>query len=327
MKITRDKVVGCFLGVAVGDALGAPFECMTREKIAKYGRVTDYIDKRYGKGETTDDWQLTAAVAEAMIEAKDFDLSSIAAQHVKAAGDTVAGWGSTTRAAVKEIAEGTPWRNSGQVVLPMKPTHGVGNGVCMKVSPVAAFMATTMPGEQDVTECQKLADFGGMTHYTRLGIASGFAHCFGLVKCFTSDPAKFKPTSYVSSVVAGALCGNQYLDPRPDEPDLFEELQKLFKHAEYDLDKMVADFGGGSPYVFHSLPFSLMFFVKDQTINALFEVVNAGGDVDSNASMVASCLGALHGQTIFPDHLVDGLKVKEQVLDVANRFCDTFSIV
>lgn len=321
MKITRNKVVGCFLGVAVGDALGAPYECKSHEWMQSHGKVYNYVNG----GATTDDWQLTRAVAEAMIESKAFDLSNIAAWHVKAATDTMSGWGSTTRAAVREIAEGTPWKNSGQVALIQKPTHGVGNGVCMKVSPVAAYLATTLP-EQDMTEFQKLADFGAMTHYTRLGVSGGFSHCFGLVKCFTSDPVKFKRASFVNAVIAGALCGNQYLQPRADEPDLFDEMWKLARHEEYNLDRIIQDFGGGSPYVFHSLPFSLMLFVKDPTINALYEAVNAGGDTDSNASMVGALLGALHGSAVFPDHLVNGLACRKDVLDVAERFCDTFSI-
>jgi hypothetical protein len=42
--------------------------------------------------------------------------------------------------------------------------------------------------------------------------------------------------------------------------------------------------------------------------------------------MLASLLGALHGTTISPKHLVDGLHSREAVFDVANRFCDLLNL-
>ncbi|MBI2633668.1 MAG: ADP-ribosylglycohydrolase family protein [Parcubacteria group bacterium] len=55
-------------------------------------------------------------------------------------------------------------------------------------------------------------------------------------------------------------------------------------------------------------------------------MVNAGGDTDTNGSIVGSLLGALKGVSVFPKHLIDGLWQKEKILDTANRFCDTFDI-
>ena len=38
--LARDKIRGCFLGTAIGDALGKPVECETPARIAeKFGRV------------------------------------------------------------------------------------------------------------------------------------------------------------------------------------------------------------------------------------------------------------------------------------------------
>jgi ADP-ribosylglycohydrolase len=53
--------------------------------------------------------------------------------------------------------------------------------------------------------------------------------------------------------------------------------------------------------------------------------VSAGGDADSNGSMLAGLLGALHGASIFPDHLVDGLKNKDEVLEIADQFYEKFA--
>jgi ADP-ribosylglycohydrolase len=58
------------------------------------------------------------------------------------------------------------------------------------------------------------------------------------------------------------------------------------------------------------------------SIDSLYDCVSAGGDTDSNGSMLASLLGALHGAAIFPKDLVDDLLPRATVLDVAHRFCD-----
>ena len=42
--MTRDRIRGMFLGIAIGDALGKPVEMFKIAKIAKlHGRVTKYL--------------------------------------------------------------------------------------------------------------------------------------------------------------------------------------------------------------------------------------------------------------------------------------------
>mgnify|MGYP001607376832 FL=1 len=91
--------------------------------------------------------------------------------------------------------------------------------------------------------------------------------------------------------------------------------------------EIIDTFGGGTCYVYNSLPFTYAFFFRNPTsIETLYDVVNSGGDTDTNGSMCGALLGALNGTAIFPQHLVDGLVGKEKILDVAERFCDAFNI-
>ena len=89
-------------------------------------------------------------------------------------------------------------------------------------------------------------------------------------------------------------------------------------------------FGEGTSYVYNSLPFSYAFFLRNpHSIETLYEVGNAGGDTDtnaSNASIVGGLLGALNGASIFPQHLIDGLWQKDRILATANKFYETFFI-
>jgi ADP-ribosylglycohydrolase len=54
--------------------------------------------------------------------------------------------------------------------------------------------------------------------------------------------------------------------------------------------------------------------------------VNAGGDTDTNGAMLGALLGALNGTQVFPQHLIDGLVNKDNVINTADRLCDVFGI-
>src|SRR4051812_1703215 len=83
--MNRDKVLGMFLGVALGDALGMPAEGLAAENIAvRFGRLDRYHPANghpwlgdWPQGATTDDWQLTRAVAEAILQSGGLDMDAI----------------------------------------------------------------------------------------------------------------------------------------------------------------------------------------------------------------------------------------------------------
>ena len=332
--MNRDKVLGMFLGVAIGDALGMPAEGHSAADIAAtFGRLDRYhpvSGHRWlgdlPKGETTDDWQLTRAVAEAIIHAGGLNMDAIAAWHVRAFHESVRGWGPTTQEAVAALASGTPWTQSGRT---KKPDRGLGNGVCMKVAPVGAYLAATSPNgnvENAAIVTNFLVDLARMTHDTSLGVASGLCQVAAVCECLRSDPVGFRVESFIQAVVAATRHGPQFPMPPASTDDLSQRLMALIDHGHYGTARIITDLNGSS-YVCHSLPFTYMFFVKNpQGIDSLYDCVSAGGDTDSNGSMLASLLGALHGTTIFPKHLVDGLLSREAVFDVANRFCDLINL-
>ena len=60
-------------------------------------------------------------------------------------------------------------------------------------------------------------------------------------------------------------------------------------------------------------------------MESLFDVVSAGHDADSNGSMIGALLGALHGTAIVPPHLVDRLRDRKAVVEVADQFFEMFA--
>lgn len=330
--ILHDKVRGCFLGIAIGDALGKPVETKRAAEITdKWGRITDYFvnaDHKYydggPAGSWTDDTQLSLAVARGFANTGEFDLDAIAEEHCVEFMRTVAGWGKTTKEAIAKIVDGTHWS---EAAITDQPNRGTGNGVCMKVAPVGLYMGMTNPecfNPQWSEDVKKLKELATMTHFTSMGITSGFAMAFATFKCFNSTPETFDLGSFIRTINGAGMMGRRYLFKTITSDDIANRLALLEKYDEYPTERIIEELKG-TCYVYDSLPFTLMFFVRDwQRIDCMYDCVTAGGDADSNGSMVGALLGALHGTKIFPQHLIDGLMEKEEILRVADKFYNRF---
>ena len=152
------KVQGCLLGVAIGDAMGMPWECMTYEQIMERTNgvgVTGFVDPiqqtirgtmPLKAGDTTDDWQLTRANVISLVRCKGYNPYDIALEHVRAYETCNFGWGGTTRRAIEEFKEffdsrGTRGRSPIVPVPAIGGKRGAGNGAAMKIAPLAIYNA------------------------------------------------------------------------------------------------------------------------------------------------------------------------------------------
>jgi ADP-ribosyl-[dinitrogen reductase] hydrolase len=332
--IDKNKVRGAFLGIAIGDALGKPVETFSAEKIKSlYGKIDQYFPcsehKWFGndkEGTWTDDTQLSLAMANALINKRQFDVDEIAQEHVKEFQVSVKGWGNTTKQAISNIASGTHWSKACVIG---ESSKGVGNGVAMKVAPISVYVALTNPSCEFLKlkkDLEKIIQVSMMTHRTSVGITSGLAHVFAVWKCLNSTPDNFDHNSFIRIVCGAGMIGRRQLPDTIGVDDISNRFNMLHDYKVVTTEEIISKFGGGSSYVYDSLPFTYMFFLRNpQTIQSLYDCVSAGGDTDSNGSMLACMLGALHGTDIFPSNLIDGLDQKEMILDIADKLYDTFS--
>jgi ADP-ribosylglycohydrolase len=326
----KDKIQGMFMGIAIGDALGMPVETFSADRIEREfdEQITDYVSAEGHKwfdgrepGTWTDDTQLSLAVAEALIEKKEFDMDSIAQHHVKAL-DNPEGWGASTREAIQRIRDGVHWSRSASETT-AKKARGVGNGVSMKISPLAAYhFLNNVEWKRVVAECVL---FAKMTHPTNMGIASALAQNAAVQYCLEHDPQNFSKENFADTVINQSQQAEILIPVKHGSDNLATKLKEIKRYHEYNRLNIIQSFGGGSCYAYNSLPFSFMFFLKEPSnIETLYTVVNAGGDTDTNASMVGALLGALNGLSIFPQNLVDKLDQNEVLWDVGERFCEAF---
>lgn len=305
-------------------------------------------------GSTTDDTQLTMATLNGIIQGhasalseKSFDriLDGIANAHVQAMKESIAGWGYTTVEAINRLKDGVSWRESGKTD---NPTRGTGNGVPMKCAPLAALIASGIDDCMlpDFRFYQAVIDFAAMTHRTQMAAESGILHCLALQYMLQTDPKRFRSNSFAYCLLDAYdwKCNESYEHLQWDashltatEDQIRDRITKLVmsvikqEKSDRSVQSIADEYGGGSCYVYDSLPFSYaMFLRKPTSFESVIETANAGGDTDTNAKIVGEMFGALHGIEFFEAKknrwMLQGLQGADEIIKAGNLFCDTLGI-
>lgn len=132
----RDRARAAFIGMAIGDALGATVEFMTASEIAaKYGTFRDIVGGGWlclKPGQVTDDTEMALCIARAIVKNQGWSLEAVA--------DNFAAWlksrpidcGDTCRKGIRA------YMLKGQLESPPNEWDA-GNGAAMRILPVALF--------------------------------------------------------------------------------------------------------------------------------------------------------------------------------------------
>ena len=143
-----DRVRGCLLGLAVGDALGAPLEGLSAQQIrTHYGQVIDYVDgarawkrKPYRwrmPGLYSDDTQQALALCDVLLEHGRVDPDRLAELYLALATPKGTyfgahrGVGRSFRQVLSDLERGVSPRETGQ--------KSAGIGAAMRIAPVALY--------------------------------------------------------------------------------------------------------------------------------------------------------------------------------------------
>jgi ADP-ribosyl-[dinitrogen reductase] hydrolase len=152
-----DRILGCILGGAIGDAFGGAYE--------NQSPPIDFTKPR--AWQLSDDTQLTLATCEAIIEAGgNIDPARIAARFVAwHRASRVTGMGASTLKALTELAAGGHWALVGR-----KGERAAGNGAAMRIAPLAFFL-----DPQSFRDKQIIRDVSRITHHHEEAYAGALA--------------------------------------------------------------------------------------------------------------------------------------------------------
>ena len=295
-----DRIKGTIYGQAIGDALGLGTEGMTDEDMAwkypngitHYGEIfQDRHRKRWKIGDWTDDTDMMLCIANAVIEDKGVNLTSIAKKFKEWADGEPMGIGETT---YKVLSFGDyidkPFKAS-KMLWDMTHQQSAANGGVMRTSIVGLF-------PKAVEECA--ANICRLTHYDPRCVGS-CAIVSLLIHALVYDEDNF---SYHRIVDVGQKYDSrirEYIDLSLNTDIAALELQ--------DWDSV--------GYTLKTLAAGLWAYWNAKTFEeGLLSVVRAGGDADTNAAVACAILGAKFGFKAIPNEYVDGLIYKEQLENV-----------
>lgn len=326
----KSKVCGTLMGVIIGDAMGMPVEMMSRQDILAMGGVNGFIDGIQHKisdtqglaaSTPTDDWQLTKAVADSLIRRNGFDIIDQAMIHVEALESSNFGWGGSTKIGIEEIKTYLDTRGK-EGRSPTTPVNfakhapkvlGLGNGVAMKVAPLALSVAKTGYKTNDRRCLYRNGNYGGIL-YKQVKELGQMTH---------THPSAFSGAAVIGTIILDNLligktvCDdvdiNELLEIFRDlcyfdgggADSIYEQKLKVFKDKRLlfgPFDKVLEVTGNGSKAMESCALATAIYFRHFNDFRAgVLEAVNAGGDTDTIGSMVGAMIGSHVGLEGIPE--------------------------
>lgn len=261
------RAVGAYLGLAVGDALGATVEFMTPREIEhQYGTHQEIVGGgwlRLKPGTVTDDTTMSLALGEAILTVSAIDADVIAAAFDKWMRGKPVDIGNTVRRGILR------YRNNGESAVPLNE-HDAGNGACMRTLPIA--LATL--GRDDETVMHAVQAQAHTTHNNPL-----------------SDAGTFCVVRMVQMALQGATI--THLRHGPVHELLEAEPEFVFRRKRREENP--------SGYIVHTLRAVFgSLFDTDSFESCLVDVVNRGGDADTTGAIAGMIAGALYGADEIP---------------------------
>jgi ADP-ribosyl-[dinitrogen reductase] hydrolase len=275
----KDRIQGCAVGAAVGDALGMPLEFGPRQPAG--GLVRDMRPGRIPAGTFTDDTEMALALAESLLAHRPLDAGDLAGRFVawlRAGPDDV---GIHTRNVLSRIVAGEPWQQAVEAVQRQKP-DSAGNGSVMRCWPVALA---------------HWADLDQLLAGSRLQSRVTHPH----PECEAGSAFANAAIYYLLRGVSPAGAVAQALDITEPPGALRAAVERAPAHRREEL--------ANSGWVRHTLESAVWGLVTTGSFEeAVVQVVNLGGDADTAGAVVGALAGAAYGLDAIPARWRDVLR-------------------
>ncbi|MDD2364801.1 MAG: ADP-ribosyl-[dinitrogen reductase] hydrolase [Desulfuromonadaceae bacterium] len=269
----RDRARAAFIGMAIGDALGATVEFMTASEIAsKYGIFRDIIGGgwlRLKPGQVTDDTEMALCIARAIVKNQGWSLEAVA--------DNFAAWlksrpidcGDTCRKGIRAYIL------NGQLESPPNKWDA-GNGAAMRILPAVLF---SIPDDELLKKY--VIEQAHITH---------------------NNPVSDAACICLGELLHMAICG-------AEKTRLLRHVDGLvsrFPTFKYDPYRGLA-----TGYIVDTFQTVFHWFFRARTFEeALVGTVNQGGDADTTGAICGMLAGAYYGMENIPKRWTKKMDMK-----------------
>ncbi len=275
--ISKSRYLGCFLGLAIGDAYGAPFEGKLLERLLwrAIGKTKD------DKLRFTDDTQMSIDLARSLLghgKVCQQDLAKCFAESYQWSR----GYGPRTGRMLKKIRRGAKWSEVNRNPF---SSGSLGNGAAMR-APILALCYPDNGGELK----QQVALASEVTHSHPLAIEGA------------------QMVAWTTSAVLNGFSSNGIVERLREEHTSEEYQEKLHtcgvllrsnekvevKNIRKKLGNRITATGSCVTAIFYALKY------RDSSFDDMLEqIIKLGGDVDTIAAMAGAIWGAANGSDAF----------------------------
>lgn len=283
-EIIKDNLAGCLMGLAVGDALGAPHEFQAQRSNQYTGKLYlaarfkfQYADWTNQVGQYTDDTEMTLYSLRSIIEQGQYDRDSILNNYMKLANDS-RGMGKNTRELFKGVKtiKGYAKRWAAKFENTAESTWTQSNGSLMRCS-LLSFLNDNH--QAVITDCK-------LSNPSEINISSNLAYCKAIKMCATKLYTKDQVLEHVLNM------------------ELHESVLQTIKEATQpnnptrnDNSAIIRDLTGNTKgWVLNALYCAFYGWYQFDTYQqAIDTIIKFGGDTDTNAAIAGALIGATIG--------------------------------
>lgn len=298
-----ERYLGCLLGLAVGDALGAPLEGRAPGTFRPVEGMVGGGRFALEAGEWTDDTAMALCLAESLVEAGGFDPVDQLRRYVRWYRDghrsSVGpgfGIGETTRAALERFeasGETAPYCGSER--------DRAGNGSLMRLAPVAMAYAA-----DPVAAVERSADSSRTTHAAAEAVDA--CRYLGALLARALDGA-----AKLELVATRAEPAPGYWEARPLVATVDEVARGSFRERRPPAIR-------GAPHAVRTLEAALWAFERSSDFReGCLLAANLGEDADTTAAVYGQLAGAHYGVGGIPEEWLERLALRGEIDALARR--------
>ena len=295
--VMRDRFRGALLGLAAGDALGAPAEFLTADQVVeKYGVITGMIGGGVydvAPGEVTDATEMMLCLAESLAEHGAFEPEDIMARLGAWLETQPRHVSLTVRAALISYRSGTHWDVASRRAYEILGGPTAGNGSLIRCAPVGLLYSGDAAERHGVSLREST-----LTHFDRLAGWSCAAF---------------------NDLISAALNGELAADI-PAIASTFDEEDKRVAAVLRDTPVAEAEEIVSSSFVLDTLQTALWTVLHGADFeHAVTVAVNMGNDATAAGAVTGALAGAVYGESGIPARWLDELTVRDRVTAAADK--------
>lgn len=287
--------MGSILGLAVGDALGAPVEFKAKGSFPYISRYQDGGEFNLKAGQWTDDTSLMLCLLSSFVEKKTFDLDDQMNRFLKwwkqgymsSTGECF-DIGNTTKASLSRFEQS-------KLALSGETSDKASNGALMRLAPVPLFYHY---------------DLSLSLHHTALQCQTTHAP----TDCIES-------AQLLSYVLTSLLNGESKESVLSFKDYPLQVSEKFLAIVRGDIFKLSEEKINAEGLAYNTLEAALYaFFHFDNFYDGLLFVVNLGDDSDTVGAVYGQIAGCAYGYNNIPAFLLEGLFQREKIELLAREF-------